>query len=95
MKVQDYVTLKSKSAVSFSKANDSDVATRYYLTQKAFDSMTGEAKADNKSEVQLDMYKADLEHANTDITSATARKEGLTKIIEYIDTNYRFLKEDE
>jgi len=85
MKVQDYVTLKGKSAVSFSKADDSDGATRYYLTKKVFDPKTGESKSDSKQEVQLDMYKSELESANADIAFATARKEGLTKIIEDIE----------
>ena len=48
MNVKNYVSLKSKSAVSFSKADDSDGITRYYLTQKRWDAETGSALSDSK-----------------------------------------------
>ena len=84
MNVKDYVDLKSKSAVAFSKANDSDGVTRYYLTEKRFDPNTGSAVADAKREVNLEEYESELVRVNTEIANLEENKVGYTKIIEDI-----------
>jgi hypothetical protein len=84
MNIKNYVSLKSKSAVSFSKADDSDGITRYYLTQKRWDSETGTALADSKSEVELNHYESDKASIEAEIAELTTRKDALTKIIEDI-----------
>ena len=84
MNVKNYVSLKSKSAVSFSKADDSDGVTRYYLTQKRWDSETGTALADQKSEVQLNHYENEKSHIENEIAELTKSKDALTEIIKDI-----------
>tara|TARA_R100001082_G_scaffold71127_1_gene40535 strand:- start:271 stop:534 length:264 start_codon:yes stop_codon:yes gene_type:complete len=84
MNIKNYVSLKSKSAVSFSKADDSDGITRYYLTQKRWDSETGTALADNKSEVELHHYESDKASIEAEISELTTKKDALTEIIKDI-----------
>ena len=84
MNIKNYVSLKSKSAVSFSKADDSDGVTRYYLTQKRWDGETGTALADNKSEVELNHYETQKSQIEGEIAELTVQKDALTKIIEDI-----------
>ena len=84
MNIKNYVSLKSKSAVSFSKADDSDGQTRYYLTQKKWDGETGTALADQKSEVELNHYESEKSHIESEIAELTTKKDALTKIIEDI-----------
>ena len=59
MRVKNYSTLKAASKVSFAKAKNSDDEDIIQLTEKRFDSHTGEALSDSVHEVQLDMYKHD------------------------------------
>ncbi len=84
MNIKNYVSLKSKSAISFSKADDSDGITRYYVTQKKWDSDTGDALSDSKIEIQLSDYENELSHVTGQITSLTEEKTNLEKIIEDI-----------
>ena len=84
MNVKNYVSLKSKSAVSFSKADDSDGGTRYYLTQKRWDSETGTALTDSRSEVELHYYESDKATLEAEIAELTTKKEGLEEIIKDI-----------
>ena len=84
MNIKNYVSLKSKSTVSFSKADDSDGQTRYYLTQKRWDSETGTALADSKSEVELNHYENDKASIEAEITELTTKKDALTEIIKDI-----------
>ena len=66
MRVKDYSTLKAASKVAFSK--DGDV---YKLTEKRFDSSTGEALSDSVNEVSLDDY----EHEKSRLEEEKARLE--------------------
>ena len=84
MNIKNYVSLKSKSAVSLSKADDSDGQTRYYLTQKRWDCETGTALADNKSEVELNNYETEKSHIESEIAELTTKKDALTEIIKDI-----------
>tara|TARA_R100000306_G_scaffold35885_1_gene36322 strand:+ start:49 stop:312 length:264 start_codon:yes stop_codon:yes gene_type:complete len=59
MRVKNYSTLKAASKVSFAKVKDSDNEDIIQLTEKRFDSHTGEALSDSVHEVELDMYKND------------------------------------
>ena len=54
MRVKNYSTLKAASKAAFSK--DGDV---YKLTEKRFDSSTGEALSDSVREVRVDDYESD------------------------------------
>ena len=84
MNIKDYVDLKSKSSVAFSKEtlNGKDY---YYLTEKRFDSTTGSALSDRKQEVSLEAYKSELVRVNKEIADSEANKVGYTKIIEDIE----------
>ena len=59
MRVKNYSTLKAASKVSFAKAKNSDDEDIIQITEKRFDSHTGEALSDSVHEVQVDMYKHD------------------------------------
>ena len=54
MRVKDYSTLKTASKVSFSKYGDA-----YQLTEKRFNSSTGEALSDSVHAVSLHDYESD------------------------------------
>ena len=84
MNIKNYVSLKSKSAVSFSKADDSDGITRYYLTQKRWDAETGSALSDSKREIDLNNFEQDKLNTEGEIASLTKKKEALEEIIKDI-----------
>ena len=84
MNIKNYVSLKSKSAVSFSKADDGDGITRYYLTQKRWDAETGSALSDSKREIDLNNFEQDKLNTEGEIASLTKKKEALEEIIKDI-----------
>ena len=59
MRVKNYSKLKAASKVSFAKAKNSDDEDIIQLTEKRFDSHTGEALSDSVHVIDLDMYKHD------------------------------------
>tara|TARA_R110000824_G_scaffold326991_1_gene513946 strand:+ start:219 stop:479 length:261 start_codon:yes stop_codon:yes gene_type:complete len=83
MNVKNYVSLKSKSAVSLSKETLNG-ENHYFLTQKRWDGETGTALADNKLEVELNHYESDKSHIENEIAELTTKKDALTEIIKDI-----------
>ena len=83
MNIKNYVSLKSKSAVSLSKEtlNGED---HYFLTQKKWDGETGTALSDQKSEVELNHYETEKSHIEGEIAELTTKKDALTEIIKDI-----------
>ena len=84
MNIKNYVSLKSKSVISLSKADDSDGITRYYLTQKRWDAETGSALSDSKREIDLNNFEEDKLNTEGEIASLTKKKEALEEIIKDI-----------
>jgi hypothetical protein len=80
MRIKDYSTLKSASKISLSK--DGDIVK---LTQKRYDSNTGEAIADNVSEIDLEMYKNDKAHKENEKALIETEITELGKIIADIE----------
>tara|TARA_R100000781_G_scaffold18682_2_gene14536 strand:- start:935 stop:1183 length:249 start_codon:yes stop_codon:yes gene_type:complete len=80
MRIKDYSTLKSASKISLSK--DGDI---FKLTQKRYDSNTGEAIADNVSEIDLEMYKNDKAHKENEKALLETEIAELGKIITDIE----------
>ena len=76
MRVKDYSTLKAASKVAFSKVGDV-----YKLTQKRFDSHTGEALSDSVNEVRLGEYESEQSHLTAEKTRIDADLAELAKII--------------
>ena len=80
MRVKDYSTLKAASKVAFSKETvDGEDAIK--LTQKRFDSSTGEALSDNAREVQLSDYESEQSQLNSEKVRIEADLVELAKII--------------
>ena len=80
MRVKNYSTLKSASKVAFSK--DGDVVS---LTEKRFNSSTGEALSDGVSEVDLRMYKSEKSHLEAEKAAIEVDITELGKIITDIE----------
>ena len=76
MKIRDYSTLKAASKVSFSK--DGDVVS---LTQKRFDSSTGEALSDGVREVDLNQYESEKSSLEAEKAAIEVEITELGKII--------------
>ena len=101
MDILKYTTLKSASKVSLGKEKvvvqdelkDSDgnvVQTKIerdaiMLTEKKYDSNTGEALSDVKSEVYLDDYKLNKSGVDSQIISLTKESEAYAQIIKDIE----------
>ena len=100
MNNKDYVALKAASKLSFGsekvtvreKEVDSDGKTiqekeerdAIFLTEKAFNSSTGEALSDIKREVQLRDYESEKARYESDKAEAQAHIDALTQIIKDI-----------
>tara|TARA_R110002020_G_scaffold415986_1_gene625218 strand:- start:259 stop:507 length:249 start_codon:yes stop_codon:yes gene_type:complete len=80
MRVKDYSTLKSASKVAFSK--DGDVVS---LTEKKFNSSTGEALSDVVHEVELSHYKSKKSHLESEKSTIEVDIAELAKIITDIE----------
>ena len=80
MRVKDYSTLKSASKVAFSK--DGDVVS---LTEKKFNTATGEAEADVIHEVELSNYKNDKSQLESEKSIIETDIAELAKIITDIE----------
>mgnify|MGYP005831334415 CR=1 FL=1 len=80
MRVKDYSTLKSASKVAFSK--DGDVVS---LTEKKFNSATGEALSDVVHEVELSNYKNDKSQLESEKSIIETDIAELAKIITDIE----------
>ena len=80
MRVKDYSTLKAASKVAFSKETV-DGEEMIKLTQKRFDSSTGEALSDNAREVQLSDYESEQSHLNREKARIEVDLAELAKII--------------
>ena len=80
MRVKDYSTLKSASKVSFAKATVDDEEV-IQLTEKRFDSSTGEALSDKVREVSLSDYESEQSHLNSEKARIEADLTELAKII--------------
>ena len=80
MRVKDYSTLKSASKVAFSK--DGDVVS---LTEKKFNSATGEALSDVVHEVELSNYKNDKSRLESEKLNIETDIAELAKIITDIE----------
>lgn len=80
MRVKDYSTLKSASKVAFSK--DGDVVS---LTEKKFNSATGEALSDVVHEVELSHYKSEKVKLEAEVSALEADIAELAKIITDIE----------
>tara|TARA_R100001530_G_scaffold18727_2_gene15865 strand:+ start:1161 stop:1409 length:249 start_codon:yes stop_codon:yes gene_type:complete len=80
MRVKDYSTLKSASKVAFSK--DGDVVS---LTEKKFNSSTGEAESDVVHEIELKEYESDKVRLEAEKAVLEANIAELAKIIEDIE----------
>jgi len=76
MRVKDYSTLKSASKVAFSK--DGDVVS---LTEKKFNSATGEALSDVVHEVELSHYESEKSHLEDEKSAMETDIAELAKII--------------
>ena len=97
MNNKDYVALKAASKVSFGsekvtvreKEVDSDgnvlqakeERDAVFITEKAFNSSTGEALSDIKREVQLRDYESEKERHESDKARAQVEIDALTQII--------------
>ncbi len=80
MRIKDYSTLKSASKVAFSK--DGDVVS---LTEKKFNSSTGEALSDVVREVELSQYKSEKANLEAEKAALEVDIAELAKIIEDIE----------
>ena len=80
MRVKDYSTLKSASKVAFSKEVVDD-ETVYKLTEKKFNSSTGEALSDVVHEVELSQYEGDKANLESEKAKMEADIAELAKII--------------
>jgi len=80
MRVKNYSTLKSASKVAFSK--DGDVVS---LTEKRFNSSTGEALSDGVHEVRLEDYKSEKAHLEAEKATIETDIAELAKIITDIE----------
>jgi hypothetical protein len=80
MKIEDYSTLKAASKVAFSKVAE-DGMDKIKLTEKRFNSITGEAADDFVDEVQLASYEAEKIRYTADKARITKEITQLTAII--------------
>ena len=80
MRVKDYSTLKSASKVAFSK--DGDVVS---LSERKFNSSTGEAESDVVHEVELSHYKSEKVSLEAEKAELETDISELAKIIEDIE----------
>ena len=88
MRWSKYSTLKSASRVAFEKVaevKDSDDRVRkeahVVLSQKRFDSETGEARADSKREYSLSYLEGEKARYDKDMAKAKAESDELAKAI--------------
>ena len=97
MNIKDYVALKAASKLSFgsekvtvheqevdSEGNvihEKEERDAVFLTEKAFNSSTGEALSDIKREVQLRDYEHEKERHESDKARAQVEIDALTQII--------------
>ena len=80
MRVKDYSTLKAASKVSFAKATV-DEQEIIQLTEKRFNSSTGEALSDSVREVNLSEYESEQSYLNAEKARIEADLAELAKII--------------
>ncbi len=80
MRVKDYSTLKAASKVAFAKATV-DEQEVIQLTEKRFNSSTGEALSDSVREVFLSDYESEQSHLNAEKEKIEAALAELAKII--------------
>ena len=85
MRPENYSSLKSASKVSFSKSTDSDGVEVVSLTEKRWDSSTGEASSDSVMLVRLADYEREKASLEAEKTSIEAKIAGLTAIISDIN----------
>ena len=85
MRPENYSSLKSASKVSFAKGTDPEGAEIINLTQKRWDSSTGEAASDLVSEVILSDYQREKTSLEAQKASIEAKIAGLTAIISDIN----------
>jgi hypothetical protein len=80
MRVKDYSTLKAASKVAFSKevVNGEDI---YKLTEKRFNSSTGESLSDMVREVSVSEYESEQSRLNSEKASIEIDLAELAKII--------------
>jgi len=76
MRLKDYSTLKAGRKLSLSKSGD--VVS---LTQKRFNSTTGESLSDSVREVQLGDYESEKAHKESEKTVLEVEISELAKII--------------
>ena len=88
MKLSKYSTLKSASKVAFEKiadANDDDgnviKPAHVVLTQKRWDSATGEAQSDSKREYSLSDLEGEKAGYDAEMARAKAESDELAKAI--------------
>ena len=80
MRVKDYSTLKAASKVAFAKATV-DEQEVIQLTEKRFNTSTGEALSDSVREVSLSDYESEKSHLNAEKANIEADVAELAKII--------------
>ena len=80
MRVKDYSTLKAASKVSFAKATV-DEQEIIQLTEKRFNSSTGEALSDSVREVSLSDYESEQSQLNSEKARIEVDLAELAKII--------------
>ena len=85
MRAKNYSTLKAASKVSFAKAKNSDDEDIIQLTEKRFDSHTGEALSDSVHEVNLYEYKSEKTSKEAEKASLETDITELGKIITDIE----------
>ena len=83
MNNKNYVDLKSKSAVSFSKETLNS-ENHYFLTEKRYDSTTGLALSDSKRGIDLFDYENQQLRRESEIVSLQAEVDALKEIIKDI-----------
>jgi|TARA_R100001530_G_scaffold79938_1_gene55773 hypothetical protein len=76
MRAKDYSTLKSGSKVAFSKVGDT-----IKLTEKRFNSSTGEALSDSVNEVALADYESEKSRLEAEVAKLNTEVTELGKII--------------
>ena len=85
MRIEDYSMLKSAGKVSLSKGKDSEGNDSTLLTQKRFNSSTGEAMSDNVRAVNVEDYKSEKASLENEKAGISARITELGKIITDIE----------
>lgn len=76
----NYKALKSAGKASITKETEDSVDT-YYLTQKQFNSQTGEALADMKVAISLAQLEAEKARQDVHMSNAKAESDELSQMI--------------